>query len=235
MSTSPKLPGFIAACLFSLFFLTLLPGCSKTGPAGATGPAGPTGAAGAAGPQGPQGPEGNANVFVDTLTLTSSQWIYNSQYSFETSSGSYTEYFTRYHDITDSAVTQGVLDSGQVLAYFVPNPIANTAQWAPLPYQFLDGSGEFNYNVVFQTYVGKIELGYFFSQVVANPTIPTLSTYNIPTYHFKIVVMTGTISTAMYRAGVDVGNYSSVSKFLGLDAPMPFNDLPLRPRAGGHR
>jgi hypothetical protein len=47
--------------------------------------------------------------------------------------------------------------------------------------------------------------------------------------------MTGSISTAMYHAGIDVGNYSAVSKFLGLDDPKPSVVLPLSPRAGGHR
>ncbi len=96
----------------------LAAGCSKTGPAGATGPTGPAGPQGA---PGPQGPEGNANVLVDTFTLTNSQWAYNSQYYFETTPGSYTEYFTRYHDVTDSAVTQSILNTGEVMVFFVPD------------------------------------------------------------------------------------------------------------------
>ena len=74
------------------------------------------------GPQGPPGPEGDANVRVKTFSLTSSQWIWNSAYSFETSPGSFTEYFTRYADITFNSLTQGILDSGMVLAYFTANP-----------------------------------------------------------------------------------------------------------------
>ena len=127
----------------------LFSGCSKsTGPACATGPQGTTGATGAAGPTGPQG---NAYVLVDVFSLTNSQWIYNSQYSLETSNGSYTEYFTRYHDVTDSAVTQAILNTGEVMVFFVPNPIVDTNQWAPLPFQFVDGSNIFTYNVAFET------------------------------------------------------------------------------------
>ena len=203
------LSGFV--CLALLFV-----GCSKTGPAGATGPAGPQGVTGAAGPTGPTGPQGNANVMVDTFTLTSSKWTYNSQYSLETSPGSYTEYFTRYHDVTFPAVTQGIIDSGMVLAYFVPNPLVSTVSWTPLPYQFLDGSENFFYDVVFQISVGKVELGYFFQQINPTATLPTLSTYNIPTYTFKLVAISGSMAAQMKQGNVDVGNYSQVQHFLNL-------------------
>jgi hypothetical protein len=198
-------------CL-ALFFA----GCGKTGPAGAVGPAGAQGATGAAGVAGPTGPEGNANVMVDTFTLTNSQWAYNSQYSLETSPGSYTEYFTRYHDVTLPAITQGIIDSGMVLAYFVPNPLLSTINWTQLPFQFLDGSEEFFYNVVFTTLPGKVELGYFFQQINSGATIPTLSTYNIPTYTFRLVVISGSLAAQMKQGNVDVGNYSQVQHFLNL-------------------
>jgi len=187
-------------------------GCSKTGPAGATGPAGSTGSTG---PQGPQGPEGNANVLVDVFSLVNSQWIYNSQYSLETSNGSYTEYFTRYHDVTDSAVTSSILNTGEVMVFFVPNPIVDTNQWAPLPFQFVDGSNIFTYNIAFETMPYTVRLHYFFTQLQAG-TIPNLATFNIPTYKFKIVVISGTISTAMQQAGIDKSNYNAVSAYLGL-------------------
>jgi hypothetical protein len=203
-------------------------GCSKTGPAGATGPAG---SAGPQGPQGSQGPEGNANVLVDVFSLVNSQWLYNSQYSLETTSGSYTEYFTRYHDVTDSAVTQAILNTGEVMVFFVPDPIVDTNQWAPLPYQFVDGSNIFTYNIVFETMPYTVRLHYFFTQLQAG-TIPYLATFNIPTYKFKIVVISGVISTAMQQAGIDKSNYNAVSAYLGLpDHP----SLPDRPGAGRNR
>ena len=204
LNLSIALSYFVCLALFAV-------GCGKTGPAGAVGPAGAQGATGAAGPV---GPKGNANVMVDTFTLKSSQWVYNSQYSLETSPGSYTEYFTRYYTATFPAVTQGVLDSGMVLAYFVPNPLVSTVAWIPLPYQFLDGSENFFYDVVFQPAVGKVELDYFFQQINSTATIPTLSTYNIPNYTFKLVVITGSLAVQMRQQQVDVGNYSSVQHFL---------------------
>ncbi len=167
--------------------------------------------------------------------MTNAQWRWNSDYEFQTSPGSYGDYLTRFYNATDSAVTQGVLDSGQVLIYFTSDPINNANQWSPLPFQYTDGSGNFNYEIAFETTAGSVELHYFFVQLVSTATIPNLSSYVIATYKFKIVAMTGSISTAMYHAGVDVGNYSAVSKFLNLDDPKPSGNLPLSPRAGGHR
>jgi hypothetical protein len=203
-------------------------GCSKTGPAGATGPAG---SAGPQGPQGAQGPEGNANVLVDVFSLTNSQWIYNSQYSLETSNGSYTEYFTRYHDVTDSAVTQAILNTGEVMVFFVPNPIVDTNQWAPLPFQFVDGSNIFTYNIAFETMPYTVRLHYFFTQL-QNGTIPNLASFNIPTYKFKIVVISGTISTAMQQAGIDKSDYNAVSAYLNLSG---HHSLPDGAGAGRNR
>jgi hypothetical protein len=220
--------------IFAVFVLiasliAVFPGCSKTGPAGATGPAGPTGPQG---PTGSQGPEGNANVLVDTFTVVNSQWIYNSQYYFETSPGSYTEYFTRYDDVTDSAVTPSILNTGEVMVFFVPNPIANPNQWAPMPYVFLDGSGSFTYNVAFQTFPYTVELEYFFNVINNGTAPPVLSTWKIPTYKFKIVVISGTISTAMFQAGIDKSDYNAVSTYLGLSDREP---LPYRAGAGRNR
>ena len=65
--------------------------------------------------------------------------------------------------------------------------------WLPTPYSFLDGSGDFYYNIAFQTFTGYVELEFFFQQIVANATIPTLSTYTIPSYTFKIVLTQGTM------------------------------------------
>lgn len=205
---------FFLLCAFACLAL-FIAGCGKTGPAGAVGPAGAQGATGPAGSAGPTGPQGNANVMVDTFTLTNSQWLYNSQYSLETSPGSYTEYFTRYHDVTFPAITQGIIDSGMVLVYFVPNPIVSTVNWTQLPFQFLDGSEEFFYDVAFTTLAGKVELDYFFQQVNSG-TIPTLSTFNIPTYTFKLVAISGSLAAQMKQGNVDVGNYSQVQHFLNL-------------------
>jgi hypothetical protein len=121
-------------------------------------------------------------------SVTNSQLLWNSVYSFATGPGSYTEYFTRYDDLAVPAVTQNVLNTGSVQVFFNPNPLSSTNQWLPLPYSFLDGSGNFNYYFGYTTSVGQVELEVFFQQIVPGSTIPTLSTYTFPTYDFKVIV-----------------------------------------------
>ncbi len=171
---------------------------------------------GPAGAIGPQGPEGNANVKTDIFSLVSSDWVWNSQYEFQTSPSSYTEYFTRYHDRANNSITQGVLDSGLVLVYFTPNTSNNTNQWAPLPYEFTDGSGNFNYEMAYETNAGTIRLHYFFVQLVASATIPVLSTYTIASYKFKVVAITGQTGTFMLAHHVNFNSYQEVSRVTGL-------------------
>jgi len=185
--------------ILSLVFLVcvLSTSCSKTGQAGATGAT---------------GPQGNANVIVDTLTLTSAQWLWNDDYALYTSNGSYTEWFTRYHTVSFAPVTQGVLDSGVVLVYFTPF-MANG--WLPLPYSFDTGNG-FAYDFVYVTSPGKVELEFFFDTYSPTATPPALSTFNMATYQFKIVAVTGTL-TASQRSQLQTANdYQTAAKILGL-------------------
>jgi hypothetical protein len=187
----------------------LFTGCSKsTGPAGATGPQGATGATG------PTGPQGNANVKVDTFTLTSSQWLWNDNYVLFTGGGSYTEWFTRYYKATFSAVTQGVLDSGIVLVYMTPN-LQNTNQWSPLPYTFDTGDG-YAYDFVYVTSPGTVELEFYFADATNTASPPALSTYAMASYTFKLVAVTGSIATSMEKSKIDYSNYAQVAGFLGL-------------------
>ena len=196
--------------VFVLSVVLLATACSKTGPVGATGPAG------VAGPTGPQGPIGAANVFVDTFTLVSSQWLWNSQYVYSTGSGGYTEYFTRYNDVAFSKVTQGILDTGMVLAYIAPNA-TNNNQWSPMPYVFLAFGSAYYYNFAFETMPGKVRLHYWYTANGSGTTPTTLSTDVIPTHKFKLVVIgSGAISTAMKQGRVDVGDYNQVMKYLGM-------------------
>jgi len=175
-----------------------------------------TGPAGPAGPQGPQGPAGGgANVKTDVFTLKGSDWLWNSQYVFETSAGSYTEYFTRYYVRQNNAITQGLLDSGLVIVYFTPSPINNPYQWAPLPYQF-DSSFGYTDNYVYVTAVGQVTLHYFFIQTDPSSTLPTLSTYNDETRQFKIVAITGKTGKFMLEHHVNLNNYQEVSKITGI-------------------
>jgi len=199
--------------LFALISI-LAAGCSKTGSAGATGPQGSAGSQGSAGPQ---GPEGNANVQVDTFSLVSSQWLWNDNYILYTAGGSYTEWFTRYYKATFPGVTQGVLDSGMVMVFMTPD-LQNKSQWSPLPYTFDTGDG-YSYDFVYVTSPGTVELEFYFAEQSSSATPPTLSTYAIPTYSFKCVAVTGTIATAMQKAGIDKGNYAEVSAYLNLSDP----------------
>lgn len=184
--------------------------CSKgdTGATGATGAAGPQGVAG------PTGPQGNANVFTDTFSLVNTDWLYNSGYFYSTGSGGYTEYFTRYHDVAFSKVTQGVLDSGMVIVYMEPNA-TDSNQWSPLPYTFLAFGGQYYYNFVYESMPGKVRLHYFYTANGSGTAPTTLSTDVIPTHKYKIVALTGTVSTAMKRQLIDVGDYKAVMNFLG--------------------
>jgi hypothetical protein len=196
--------------LGSIFFC-----CAKTGPQGATGPAGNNGSPGPVGPTGPQGPQGNANVLVDTFTLTSADWSWNSLYSFSTGSGSYTSYFTRFHDATDSLITQAILNTGLILVYFTPYQ-NNANQWEPLPYSFLAFSSAYYYNFVFETFLYKVRLHYFYSANGSGSTPTNLSTTVIPNHSFKIIVVSGTIATGMHQAGVDPADWRQVSRYLNL-------------------
>jgi len=187
----------------------LFTGCSKS-----SGPAGATGATGATGPAGPTGLQGNANVMVDTFTLVSSQWLWNDNYILFTGGGSYTEWFTRYYKATFSAVTQGVLDSGLVMVYMTPN-LQNDNQWSPVPYTFDTGDG-YSYDFVYVTSPGTVELEFYFSDATSTATPPTLSTYAMASYTFKLVAVTGSIATSMEKSKIDHSNYAQVANFLGL-------------------
>ena len=132
-----------------------------------------------------------------TFSLGNANFAWNSTYVYNTSTGSYTEYFTRYHVVSIPAITQQVLDSGSVEVYFNPDPSVNTNHWEHLPYRFLDGFSGFYYVLAPQTKLAQVEIDFFFEQINASATIPTLSTYPVPTYKFKVVVTPSSQSTAI--------------------------------------
>jgi hypothetical protein len=179
-------------------------------PTSLQGPAGPVG------PTGPTGPKGTGqNVFADVFTLQGSDWLWNSQYVYETSPGSYTEYFTRYYVRKNTSVNNDVLTNGLVLVYFTPSPLNNPNQWEPLPYQF-DSSFGFTYNYVFVPALGQVTLHYFFIETDPTATLPTLSTYNDETRQFKIITVYGETGIFMLQHHVNLNNYNEVSKVTGL-------------------
>ena len=174
--------------IITILTVLIFTSCKKgdSGPAGPVGPAGPTGVA---------GPEGNANVSVDTFTLTSSDWLWNSSYSFTTENGSYTSYFTRYHDRSFSKLTADVLDKGIVLVYFTSSSATNSSQWTPLNFSFLAFSYQYYYHVAYETFAGKLRLHYFYTPNGPGGTVPysALATAVITNYKFKIIVAPGNI------------------------------------------
>ena len=204
--------------LFYLFVVVVFAAaaCSKTGPTGPQGANGVAGPVGPQGPTGPQGPAGTANVFTDTFTLVNSQWLYNSAYVYSTPGGGYTEYFTRYHDQAFSKVTKGVLDTGMVLVYFTPN-MTDTNQWSPLPYSFLAFGSAYYYNYAFESMPGKVRLHFWYTANGSGTPPSTLSTDQLVTRKYKIVVVaSGAVATAMRRDRVDGGDYNQVMKYFGM-------------------
>jgi len=141
------------ACLILALGFTM---CSKQGPAGATGT---TGAQGPAGPQGPKGDTGTANVIY-------SKW----DSSFSGVSAIWNV----------AAITQGILDSGNVLVYVNQNGYVY-----PLPYDNVNGSG-FYINDLLSP--GKISL--FCS-----------SAYNLNEFKFRYVIIPGGVQVADVNSG----------------------------------
>ncbi len=201
---------YAAFVVFSAILLATA--CAKTGP---TGPQGVTGPAGPQGPQGSQGPPGAANVFTDTFSLVNADWAYSSIYWYSSSNNVANGYFTRYHDVAFSKLTQGMLDTGMVLVFLMPYQNSPN-EWTSMPYSFISGNAQFYYNYEYELMVGKVRLHYFYTPNGSYTLPTTLNTDLVPTHRYKIVAVSGTISTAMRRDLVDVGNYSQVMTYLNL-------------------
>jgi hypothetical protein len=163
---------------------------SARGPAGAQGPAGPKGDTGAQGPKGDTGAQGNANVHATVVTLASADFAWNSDFPYDVGLNTYTEYFSRYHDIAVPEITQSVLDSGAVEVYFTPSQLASPNQWVPMPFTILDGTGKYNLDYAAVVSLGHVVIHFFFTTIGTNTT-PTLATYVMPTLKYKVVVIGG--------------------------------------------
>jgi hypothetical protein len=155
------------------------------------------------------GPRWSSPTRTYTVSPTSAQFLWNSQYVFETSAGSYTEYFTRYYNMSVPALTQAALDNGSVQVFMKSAPVNETGQWLPLPYQF-DSSFGYTYNFTYVTSPGQVQLAFYFIQTEPSATLPTLSTFPIDTYTFKVVVSPGLANATAEAAHVRVA--SQVSK-----------------------
>ena len=161
------------------------------GPKGDTGATGATGATGPQGPAGPQGVSGNANVVLY-------------EYGART--------FTTTVDYLMTNISQGRIDSSIVLAYHNPSGESETA-WYAVP-----GAGTMG------TYVTR---NYWY-QTNTDPSEYTMTvrthnwagTLNTPTKtwnKFRIfVVMASAIVSPEVKSEVDLNDYHSVCKFLGI-------------------
>lgn len=130
-------------------------------------------------------PPGSPSVFV--TSPTSAQFLWNSNYPLETGPGSFTEYFTRFDDVSVPSLTQAMLRDGTLQVFMTPSPANNPDAWLPLPYQF-DSSFGFTYNFTYLARPGHVVLMFYFIQTNPSATLPTLSTFAMNTYNFKIVV-----------------------------------------------
>ncbi|MDN5289229.1 MAG: hypothetical protein JWR38_5503 [Mucilaginibacter sp.] len=175
---------------------------------------GPKTASGWGTPVSLQGPAGDSNAKTTVFTLTNTDWLYSSSYNLSTGNNGVTEgYTSRYIDQSNTLITADLLKSGMVLVYF--NPIAsNTAQWQPLPFSFTDTSGGFTRNYAYETAVGRVRFHFYFVKLTGTP--PDLSAFIIPTTQYKVVVVSGTLTSSLKQSHININNYSEVSKFLGI-------------------
>jgi hypothetical protein len=196
-----------ALAIFGCLGLSI--GCSKTGPTGATGPQG------AQGPQGPQGPQGNANVFTDTFTVRNKDWLSTSDYWYTANPSISVGAVTRYHDQPFSKVTNDILATGVVMVFFASS-VVDSFQWTPLPFQFPGYNINYYYNYAFETMPAKVRLHYFYTTNTIGFTLPDIRADSLAPHKFKIVAISGTVSTSMKHDGVNMQNYGQVANYLNL-------------------
>lgn len=169
-------------------------------------------AMGCEGEEGPTGPMGNANVVTGTISPTSAEWLWNSIYWFATTTGSGTGYLSRYVDIPVEEITPEIISTGVVLVFFEAYP--GSENWTPLPFQFVEGGGNYIFNLVYEVREGLIRLHFFFMVNSSGATIPDLATYPIATYTFKYTVIEGNALQAMTASGLDLTDHDRVMEYL---------------------
>ena len=170
------------------------------------------GCEGEQGPTGPSGADGNANVVTGTISPTSAEWLWQGLYIFQTTPGSWTSYFTRYVEIPVAEITPDIIANGAVLVSFEARP--GFGNWTPLPFQFVDFSAAYIFNVVYEVSEGMVRLHFFYMLNYLGAATPDLETAAIPTYTFKYTVIEGTALEAMAAFEVDVTDHDQVMEFL---------------------
>ena len=168
--------------------------------------------AGCEGEQGPVGPSGNANVVTGTISPTNEEWLWSSFFWLQTTPTTATAYFTRYVDIPVAEITPEMLSTGVVLVSFEANPASGI--WTPLPFQFVDGSYQYIFNIVYEVMEGAIRLHFFNMPNSLGATVPDLQSYTIATYTFKYTVIEGNVLETMTARGVDISDHDQVMDYL---------------------
>jgi hypothetical protein len=173
-------------CLFLILLVIVMPACKK----GDTGPAGPQGPQGLGGYQ---GPPGNANIT-----------IYN--YGSRTTTTGNIDYV-----ITN--ISQGMIDSSLILAYYNPSTEVATA-WYQCP--GLGSTAAYTTrNMVYQTSVTPSN--YTMRVFILNPNGVGTYTSSVTFTKFRIIIAPASVITSLSKGkAVDYSNYDAVRKALNL-------------------
>ena len=161
----------------TMLLLTTFASCQK----------GDTGAAGANGTNGTNGVDGNANVKSATITVTNSNWTYNS---------SAWEY---YCVLNNPTITQSIVDNGMVYGFIQ----SSTGIWRALP-ATINYSTTQSYTYTYTYYLGGVTL---FIDMSDNSTFTTIADVT-----FKFVQIDGAIRKA--HPNTDWNNYEQVKAAL---------------------
>ena len=149
---------------------------------------GDKGDAGVAGANGTNGANGNANVAAGTITVSQSNWTWNSSAKF---------YFC---DVIDSAITSDIVSNGSVLAFVQAQ---GETGWEGMPTNVVISSTvSINYGYYYSLYDVRLQLG-FSSQAQAS---------SIATNNYKIVCITS--NQRMAHPNTNWNDYNSIKATL---------------------
>lgn len=118
---------------------------------------------------------------------TGADWAYGQAYYIGTSPNVGSGYFTRSVDVTTPAVTAAVLRAGTVETFVKTDPDINGANWTALPFTFPHAGSPWSYVFAAETFVGKVRVNFFFAGDLSSA--PSLSSYTVPDYAIKVVVV----------------------------------------------
>ncbi|OBX18193.1 MULTISPECIES: collagen-like triple helix repeat-containing protein [Bizionia] len=131
------------------------------------------GAPGAEGPQGPAGTDGNANIIVKTVIPDPGPYL-------TWTVGSYLGNNANVHAITDTDISQDVLDNSMIVVYF---QLRGRDTWYPMTYSFVDGSG--SEIITFTTGLNNLTIYAYTDSGVLNAVITKVKYYIIDSSNNK--------------------------------------------------